>query len=49
VHKGIGKYFSRGSTSGFCRWWPKSIFPGGANSDDISFCQLKTKRKTVFY
>jgi len=33
----------------FSRWWPNAFFQGWANSSEISFYQLETKRLTFFY
>jgi len=40
---GVGKIFFRGvATADFSRGWPKSCFPGSANSGEILFYHLET-------
>ena len=41
----VGRMFSREANSGFLQVMTKIIFPMGANNGEISFYQLKTKRK----
>jgi len=45
---GVGRIFPGGISSGFFQVVAKSIFQGETNSGEISFYQLKTKRKTFF-
>jgi len=45
---GVGRIFSRGENSGFFQVVAKSIFPGEANNDEISFYQLRNEEKNVF-
>jgi len=46
---GVGKFFSREEIVDFSRWWPNAFFQGWANSGEISFYQLESKRRTFFY
>jgi len=42
---GVGRNFFQRGNSGFFHVVAKSIFPGGANTGEISFYQLEAKRK----
>jgi len=42
---GFGKIISKGGNSGFCQVVDKRIFPGWANSGEISFYELELTDK----
>jgi len=41
-------FFQGGAIVKFARWWANAFFQEWANSDQISFYQLETKKQTFF-